>query len=145
MYYGNYYLHCVVSIALIVSYYIYSTVPSGAPRNITGTPGDAREILLHWEPPFPENRNGMIIGYVVNATRMNSGEILQLMSTPNSITVSSLSPFTIYICAIAATTSVGSGPFSDEIAVQTLEEGISPFIVLYEYTLKKICNCGSPV
>ena len=91
-------------------------------------PGDTREILLHWEPPFPENRNGIIIGYVVNVTRMNSGEISQLMSTTNSVTVSSLSPFTVYVCAIAATTSVGSGPFSDEITVQTLEEGISPFI-----------------
>ena len=90
-------------------------------------PGDTREILLHWEPPFPENRNGIIIGYVVNVTRMNSGEISQLMSTTNSVTVSSLSPFTVYVCAIAATTSVGSGPFSDEITVQTLEEGISPF------------------
>ena len=112
--------------ALILSYFIYSTVPSEAPRNITGTPGDTREILLHWEPPFPENRNGIIIGYVVNVTRMNSGEILLLMSTTNSITISSLNPFTVYVCAIAATTSVGSGPFSDEIAVQTLEEGTSP-------------------
>ena len=101
-------------------------------------PGDTREIILHWEPPFPGKRNGIIIGYVVNVTRMNNGEILQLMSTTNSITVSSLSAFTVYICTIAANTSVGRGLFSDEITVQTLEEGISPFICTIGSLL--LCN-----
>ena len=98
-------------------------VPSGAPQNLSGVPGVIRQIVLHWQPPLLENRNGIITGYIVNVTAMTSGEMVQLMSTTSSITVSSLSPFTVYICTIAATTRVGSGPFTDEFMVQTLEEG----------------------
>ena len=103
--------------------FISPLVPSGAPQNLSGVPGDIRQIVLHWQPPLLENRNGIITGYIVNFTAMTSGEMVQLMSTTSSITVSSLSPFTVYICTIAATTQVGSGPFTDELIVQTLEEG----------------------
>ena len=102
---------------------IFPLVPSGAPQNLSGVPGVIRQIVLHWQPPLLENRNGIITGYIVNVTAMTSGGMVQLMSTTSSITVSSLRPFTVYICTIAATTRVGSGPFSDEFVVQTLEEG----------------------
>ena len=88
-----------------------------------GAPGDIRQIVLAWELPLPEDRNGVITGYIVDINSLDSEEMLQLMSTSNSITVSSLSPFTVYICTIAATTSVGSGPSSEAVVVQTLEEG----------------------
>ena len=65
--------------------------------------------------------------------------MLQLMPTSNSITVSSLSAFTVYVCTIAATTSVGSGPFSDEIAVQTLAEGMYETSSCMEYRTSLHC------
>ena len=79
-------------------------------------------------------QNGIIILYTINVTVADSGEMFQLTSTTTSLTVSTLQPFTTYFCIIAASTSVGMGPFSTVVTLQTPEDGmllcIKPHIVL---------------
>ena len=81
-------------------------------------------------------QNGIIILYTINVTVADSGEMFQLTSTTTSLTVSTLQPFTTYFCIIAASTSVGMGPFSTVVTLQTPEDGT--YIVVCEivmYTL----------
>ena len=51
-----------------------------------------------------------------------SGETHIYTSATHSLTVSSLQPFTNYSCTVAAET-VATGPYAEEITVQTLQTG----------------------
>ena len=65
----------------------------------------------------------MIIGYIINITAVEIGEMMELFSVSNNITLETLSPFTTYVCVIAATTSIGTGIFSPSITTITPEDG----------------------
>lgn len=81
-------------------------------------------ISLRWGPPLPEYRNGDIIGYVVNITNLDNGNVQQLVTAMvSNMTVSNLMPFTIYVVTISARTAIGMGPFSSVVSVQTIEDG----------------------
>ena len=101
----------------------FFSVPSGAPQNISGNAVTPEQIILNWGTVSAEDANGLIIGYQVIVTTLSTGEVLTFFETSRNITISSLIPFTTYLCAVAATTSIGSGPISEEIAIQTLEVG----------------------
>ena len=98
-------------------------VPSGYPENFTGIPTSSRSAIIAWNPPLPDGQNGVIIGYKITITVVETGEMFQLFSTTNDLTIDTLSPYTTYVCVIAATTSVGVGTFSNNITFQTLEDG----------------------
>ena len=57
----------------------------------------------------------------INITDINSGDVQQVFADTNNHTVDSLSPYTTYVCIVAAYTSAGTGPVSVEISVQTQE------------------------
>jgi len=78
-----------------------------------------------WEPPPPENQNGNITHYVINASvvAVDSPEIFQRLSDSTTLTVNDLIPFTTYLLIVAASTSVGIGPFTPILTVQTPEDG----------------------
>lgn len=80
-------------------------------------------ILLTWDPPLIQNRNGIITDYIVNYTALDTGEITQVDTSSRSLTVSSLAPFSTYAFIIAARTAIGAGPFSTDLTLQTLEDG----------------------
>lgn len=101
-------------------YYAFPIAPSSPPVNPAASE-TSTTITLTWEAPEVENQNGIITGYVVIVTVMETGESFQRSSTTNSLTVVSLRPYTTYVCAIAAETSAGVGPFSITIIVQTDE------------------------
>ena len=92
----------------------------------------SRVILLQWNPPLPTEQNGIIIGYKVNVTPIVGGEKFSYETTEYFLYVLGLEPHTTYECIIAARTSVGMGPFSEIVTVQTSEEGSSlpPSILL---------------
>ena len=104
------------------------TAPSSPPGNFVAMPTDPRSVVLTWDPPPPEDRNGPIVGYVINVTVIATGEMFQLTSSTNTLSVASLKPFTRYVCIIAARTPVGLGPFSTTITVMTPEDGKSPCV-----------------
>lgn len=78
-------------------------------------------ISLAWQPPLPEDRNGIITGYTVRLSSVSSVERRTITTTLVNLTVTSLTPYTTYECIIAAHTSVGAGPPSSIIYVQTEE------------------------
>ena len=99
------------------------TVPSGYPQNIEIRAVSSRMSTLSWDPPNYEDRNGVIIGYVINVTNTRRNETLQYTSNTTALTLSTLSPYTTYYCIVAARTSVGTGPFSAVITLRTLQDG----------------------
>ena len=54
---------------------------------------------------------------------VETGEEFQLTSTTTFYTVTHLRPYTTYQCIIAASTSVGIGPFSTVVTIVTPEDG----------------------
>ena len=84
----------------------------------------SREIQFVWDPLPLEDWNGIIEFYTIQITVLDSGKELFFNSTLMNFTVSSLSPYTEYLCTVAAGTSVGTGAFAEMIVVQTGEEGM---------------------
>ncbi len=83
----------------------------------------SRSAVLTWEPPPYEDQNGVITLYIITVTVQETGEMFQLNSTTTTLTVTSLRPFRTYVCVIVAATSVGLGPFSAPLTVETLQDG----------------------
>ena len=112
---------CILAVipSLLFSY----TVPSGYPQNIEARNVSSRMSTLSWNPPNYEDRNGIIIGYVINVTNTRRSETLQYTSNTTALTLSTLSPYTTYYCIVAARTSVGAGPFSTVITLNTPQDG----------------------
>ena len=112
---------CTVYLFTIFSFFI--AAPSGIPHNFSASVVTSHSLSLIWNPPLPENQNGVIIRYTVNITVLATIQMFQLFSDNNSITVSSLSPYTTYSFIIAAETAVGVGPFSGAYTVMTATDG----------------------
>jgi len=77
--------------------------------------------VLSWDALPPEDRNGIVVRYAINMTKLQSGETMELFSNSTTLTVHNLQPYTLYVCITAAVTSAGRGPISDAIQLQTLE------------------------
>ena len=107
-------------------YIVYClTVPSGPPLMFSVVATTARSLHFSWEPPRPEEQNGVIVGYVVNVTSDHSMEVLQLYTDlqATSTSAAGLKPYTVYVCAVAAITMPGVGPYSDEDTILMPEDG----------------------
>ena len=104
-------------------FFYYPAVPSGSPENFMGVAQSSDTIVLTWDPPLQQNRNGIITDYIINVTALDTGEISQYITPDRSLTLNSLTPFSTYAFIIAARTSVGAGPFSTDIIIRTLEDG----------------------
>ena len=100
----------------------YFLEPSAPPQVFTATPLSSRSVYLLWDPPLLEEQNGAIIGYIINVTALETGEMFQFYSDSNDLTLDSLRPYTTYICVIAAQTAIGIGPFSIAYEVTTPED-----------------------
>ena len=83
-------------------------------------------ILITWSPPPVSMHNGVLTGYVIRATDIDSQMVIQLTlsSSVNNYTISSLNPFSNYLCTVATKTSAGLGPYSPGEVVQTLQSGM---------------------
>ncbi len=88
------------------------------------TASGSSSITLSWRPPSAGERNGDIVGYIINVTNLDSG-LVQQFNTPlvPTFVVPNLDPFTVYVSTVSALTAVGMGPFSGVVSSQTLEDG----------------------
>ena len=102
---------------------VCTAAPSGFPINFNTSVVTTHSLSLVWNPPPPEDQNGVIIRYRVNITVLGTMEMYQLFSVNSRITVLSLRPYTTYIFTIAAETAVGVGPFSGAYTVMTATDG----------------------
>ena len=105
-------------------------VPSAPPTFIQVTAVDSETLLLSWSPLAPEHQNGIIRGYVINITAIESGQQLQFTSNTTSLVIDDLHPYYTYNCIVAAF-SIGTGPFSEISRVQLPEDGT----VCFSYAL----------
>ena len=98
--------------------------PSGPPQDISAEATSSQTVYLMWNPPLPEEQNGVITGYFIDVTLLERGEMFQVFSETSELTVESLRPYSTYSFVIAAQTIVGIGPFSTVLVVAlTPEDG----------------------
>ena len=82
----------------------------------------SKSAHLSWEPPNPEEQNGVLTGYFVNITSTD-GDGFQFFSVSNQPRVDSLNPHGTYLLTVAAVTAAGIGPSSPAVTATTLEDG----------------------
>ena len=107
-----------------------SIVPSSAPRNVTAIAINSTAILVRWQEVVPEDRNGNITGYEVMYMpltdlmgSLNTTPQVTQVTSDLSIVIGDLEEFIFYAVLVRASTSAGSGNFSDPTSTQTLEDG----------------------
>ena len=111
----------ILYLVILLTVY-FPTAPNGAPRNLSGVSSSSRRIYLTWHPPPEALTNGIIREYYVNVTDTVTGEVQLLSSQSEVLEITNLHPYYTYKVAVAAYT-VALGPFTDQITVQTLEDG----------------------
>ena len=104
------------------AFYLSSVVPSASPGNVTVLNITSHSVSLMWLPPARQHQNGIIIGYIINVTVEETGEMYQLYSNTTNITAT-LTPFTMYTMVITAENSVGTGPYTEVVSIQSEEAG----------------------
>ena len=117
-----YYCHCIFTLGTC-------TAPSSPPSNYTAVALSSRSILLTWDAPPVEGQNGIITGYTVNITELETGEVSAMFTESHNLTLHSLQPFTTYGFFVSAQTVVGRGPATHFLFVTTQEEGSNKFII----------------
>lgn len=105
------------------------TAPSSPPLNVTAMAKNATAILVSWETPPIMHHNALLTGFRVqyrNTILLLSSTIKQIeVASPEQLyaVVIGLTPYTAYSVKVAVVNSVGSGPYSKEVSVQTLKSG----------------------
>ncbi|KAJ8964752.1 hypothetical protein NQ317_008057 [Molorchus minor] len=104
-----------------------TVVPGAPPGNVVGEAVSPTAIQVSWNPPPLNRSNGNIIYYkiqFVEADRSDS-EASEIKFNGTSIILDELKKWTTYRIRVLAGTSVGDGPSSYPITIQTLEDGAS--------------------
>ncbi len=102
-----------------MSFFAFFPAPSAPPANFNALPSSPTSASITWDPPPDDDINGVIIQYIINVTVVGSGLSFQLASTTTTLNITTLLPYTTYICIITAVTSEGRGPFSAQITLAT--------------------------
>lgn len=103
--------------------FLLFSAPSAPPESFNAVPGSPTSASITWDTPPADDVNGVIIQYVINVTVVGSGRTFLLYSTETTLNVTTLQPYTTYICIIAAVTSAGVGPFSSQFVLATPQAG----------------------
>ena len=74
---------------------------------------------VSWAPPPADEQNGVIRSYTVRLTNVVTRERSEFTTTSTSYQLSSLQANTQYGVMVAASTRVGTGPFSQSVALET--------------------------
>ena len=91
-----------------------STVSSSSPRDVMVDSHNPASLMVSWQLPGQRDRNGPIIGYVIQYTRVGSSDMMSVNVTSGTThTISGLVAYVNYSVAVAAMTVNGTGPFSD--------------------------------
>ena len=99
------------------------TAPSSAPISLSSNVLNPTSVMLTWSPPPTADQNGVITAYTVIITNSDMSERDVYVTNMTTITVASLNPYTTYEYSVAANTTVGIGPYSINLAFQTVEDG----------------------
>ena len=88
-----------------------TAVPTGTPTNVQVVAISSSSIRLTWEPPRPEDQNGIIMAYNITITEAETRRVTYFRKegTGSLLIVNFLHPFYTYQCSISAET-IGPGP-----------------------------------
>ena len=106
-----------------ILFHFSTTVPGGPPSNTTGMTLNSTHVYLTWDPPPADQINGIIQGYRINITELDTGEMSQYTAEDTEASIGPLHPHYNYNFSIVAFTSVGHGP-TTFVVVRTAEAGI---------------------
>ena len=90
----------------------------------------SRTVKITWKPPPEEQQNGEVLGYRVLYAQADTGygpneaQEINVLADDRSSTISDLDKWTQYKVWVSAYTSVGDGPRSAVIYVETDEDGM---------------------
>ena len=101
----------------------FCVAPGGPPESVGVQPLDSTSLVVSWEPPQLELRNGVIQRYTIRITELETGAVTTLYTEETTVNVTSLHPFYTYSCSVAAETTV-LGPFSYPVEIQLPESGM---------------------
>ena len=104
----------------------FSTEPHSAPTNIVIPSTEEQSATITWQPPLPDDRNGVITFYllVIHNLQFAIDDIkVNVSGSDLSYTVGGLEEYCRYDCQIAAGTVVGAGPYSSRVQFVTMEDG----------------------
>ena len=98
------------------------TAPSAPPEEVVVREKGGHWAVVSWGIPPEAGRNGIIISYIVQLLDTH-GAVVRIetvvvedptFDSPQSLAhnLTSLKPYTIYLCRVAATTTAGVGPFT---------------------------------
>ncbi|XP_076179317.1 Down syndrome cell adhesion molecule 2 [Ptiloglossa arizonensis] len=104
--------------------------PAGPPINLAARALSSSEILITWSPPLLELRHGDIQGFNVGYRETNSANPSYNFSSVSGdgeeggaeLRLTGLRPYTKYTLVVQAYNQVGSGPLSEPLLTQTLED-----------------------
>ena len=98
-----------------------------APVNVTCVEKTSRSFQVQWAFPPRDSWNGMITGSDVEITTVSNGEVQHksVDGQTKMLRIEGLKPFSRYSVKVFLKNSVGNGPQSGAVAVQTMEEGLS--------------------
>ena len=93
----------------------FYTAPPGYAENFSVIVLSATSVTLSWDEPSPEQKNEIIIGYIIYFLSLEDYSNFNFTSTFTSLTVTTLKPYHTYVCFIAAQTEAGTGPFGNHL------------------------------
>lgn len=104
--------------------------PAGPPINLEARALSSSEILITWSPPLPELRHGDIQGFNVGYRETSSSNPSYNFSSVSGdgeeggaeLRLTGLRPYTKYTLVVQAYNQVGSGPLSEPLLTQTMED-----------------------
>ncbi|XP_013387953.1 neogenin isoform X2 [Lingula anatina] len=139
-----------------VSARTFSAAPSGPPQNVTVEPSTSNSILIQWEPPYSDERNGLITGYKIKyRQRGQSGKAHTIMTDGDRrlYSVTGLARDTTYSIRVAAVNTNGTGPHTPWTSVKTYESdldesrepGIPSSLTVRPFTDRMVVHWTPPV
>ena len=103
-----------------------SLVPSNFPQNVNVSVKSSTVMVVTWEEISALDQNGIITTYEVLYDPMETFDGVLAPQTVNTTELfaylTGLQQNVDYIVSVRAYTSIGSGPYSEEISARTLED-----------------------
>ena len=118
-------LVCIHNVMLYEIIHTVHAAPGGPPQSVSAMAVDPTSLVINWEPPRLELRNGVIQQYTIRITEVETGAVTTLYSEAMTVNVTSLHPYYTYRCTVAAETNA-LGPFSYPVEIQLPESGMKP-------------------
>ena len=105
----------------------FSSVPDGSPENVQADVLSSTEIRVSWTEVSEIDRNGIITMYEVMYEPFGVLTPATVNTTNLFIIVGGLEEDFDYNISVRAYTSMGPGPYSEDVTARTMEDGMDIF------------------